>query len=134
MSDDLRLLSKTRDDFNWSDQVGIELVQLFGGDPILLMDFTSDLFHVKVGQIGCPNPKSCDESSARVADVPISSNRCRVLLVQDGIEDRLPAQARRKGPIITLLNQGKLLRTDWTVERNNLFRFGIFRNHSCLSV
>lgn len=50
------------DDFDGADDVGVEFGELFGGDPIFLVNGTADCLHFESSQLFGSHLKLCYES------------------------------------------------------------------------
>jgi hypothetical protein len=87
------------DNGNLADNVLIELFQLFRGNPEFgVLNPADDFDGVTLNKFGIYFESSHVSSSA-VTDVPIPRDLSGILLVHNGVEDRLLREARRKlGP------------------------------------
>ncbi len=82
-----------------ADDIGIEFVELFSRNPIFLKCSPTDFVRLEQIEILLANPEAKDKSHkvrVRVFRVPIPCDFDGILLGEDGIEDRLPVQPRRK--------------------------------------
>ena len=75
--------------FNYPDNVSVELGKVFRRNPILTMNSSADSLHLKPRKVVTANLKSQNEPFTTVASVPIPSDLYRVFLVQNRIEDWL---------------------------------------------
>jgi len=111
------------DHLNGPADVLVELGQIFGGDPILLVTAMADrLYLIMAEKIGphleaghVPGIARC-----RVARVPVSGDLGGICLAQYGIEDRLFGEARREGAEATPPDQIKFAFADRAIEDDSL--------------
>ena len=94
-----------RDNCNFADNVLIELLQLFRGNPEFgVLNAANDFDGVTLNEFGI-HFESSHVSSSAVAHVPIQRDLTGILLVHNGIENRLLWEPRWKLSPPSLFNQ-----------------------------
>jgi len=96
-----RVSTELVDDFNQADDGVVERGESIGRDPLLAMARTPDRMDLIVLKEALSNAEASDAptiASCGVGRVPITRDLDRVLLVQNGIEDRLGRQPWRECP------------------------------------
>jgi len=87
---------KALHNLNQPHNMSIEFAKLLSRYPILLMNPRPNSLHWETREIIAFNRKAKHVANSTIARVPVPRNMHRVLLIQDGIEDRLFRQTRRK--------------------------------------
>src|SRR5262245_26178360 len=106
-----------RDDFDYPDDVTIELRQVLGRNLVLLMNRGADGFDFVPTQKLRAYLKAGHEASPRPAfGVPIARDLRGVFFIEDGIENRLMRQSRREFAIAAASDQIQLFLTDRAIE------------------
>jgi len=80
---------KAVSNFNYPDNVSVELWKVFCWNPTFTVNSSADSLHLKPGKVVTINLESENESLTAVASVPIPSDLNCVFLVQNRIKDRL---------------------------------------------
>jgi hypothetical protein len=96
--------------------VPIEVLQIFRGDPVLLMETTPHLVDWIPSKTCGAHCTSGYVATLAVSGIPVSGNLDSIFLEQDRIEDRLPGQSWRKCRVTTGRNQGEFMFTGRAVE------------------
>src|SRR5205823_1620277 len=109
------------DHLDGPDNVAVELIKFVGRYPIFFMHVAAHAVDLVASEalLAYLEPRHEPAAARRaVLRVPLAGDLCRVLLIEDGIEDRLPGQSRRPGPIATLGNELQFFRSGRTIERD----------------
>ena len=96
------------DDVDRPHDVVVELLQILGRNPVLLVNPGADSVDLIAVEEGPAYVEAGDVSPVTgtgVFGIPVSRDLHRILLIQHGIEDRLPMQARRPPLEAALPNQ-----------------------------
>jgi len=110
-------LRNHRDD---ATDVSVELGQVLSRYPVFQMRCPAHLLWCEARQIGRVDFELRDEPSiatACVLGVPLARNLFSVFAAQDGVEDGLLRQARRKFPEAATFDEFEFLPADWPIER-----------------
>jgi len=81
------------DDLDGPDDVPVKLLEVFGRNPVLEDRLTASLLDVVPIEVRLVDHEACDVSEPAGLNVPVAGNLRCVLLVQNGIEDRLIRQS-----------------------------------------
>src|SRR5262245_27055253 len=110
-----------RDDFDYPDDIAVELRQVLCRNPVLLMNRGADGFDSIPPQKLRADLKAGHEASPRPAfGVPIARDLRGVLFVENRIEDRLMWQSRREFVIAAGHDQIQLFLPDRAIEGRRL--------------
>ena len=110
------LRPELRDYFDKADNIAIQFRQVFGRNPEFLMDSCAYRLNRILRQELSTYCETRDISGATFTDIPVPRNLASVLLIENGIENRLFRQPGRELSISALGDEREFFRTHGPIQ------------------